>query len=274
MRISSPVGIIDSGLGGLTVLEEIRAGMPWENLLYIADSAYAPYGNKEDVFIQQRALLLAEYLVETHAIKALVVACNTATAAAIHLLREKLCIPVIGMEPGIKPAVEVSYSGVIGILATENTLKSEKFSNLLDAHHHRARMLIQPCHGLVEAIESGDWSSDTTMQLLTTYIQPLLDAGADTLVLGCTHYPLLTPQIQAIAGENVQLINTAPAVARQLKCQLEIGQGKQQHAHPGITHCFTSQLSAHNQTMVARILGKAIAVQSLPEYLLNHADAG
>lgn len=272
MSTSSPIGIFDSGLGGLTVLEEIRALMPCENVVYIADSAFAPYGNKDDIFIQHRSLLLAEYLLEIHAIKALVVACNTATASAIHLLREKLRIPVIGMEPGLKPAVEVTDSGVIGILATENTIKSVKFSNLLSAHHHRARMISQPCHGLVEAIEAGDWSSDATTQLLRNYIQPLLDAGADTLVLGCTHYPLLIPQIQAIAGKNVTLINTAAAVARQLKRQLEFAQCQQSTPHPGITHCFTSKLSPHHQAMASRILDKPIALQSLPQALLYSMD--
>lgn len=218
--MNNPIGIFDSGLGGLTVLTEMQTLLPHEDLVYVADSAYAPYGNKDSETIVKRSLYIANSLQKMHEIKGLVVACNTATAAAIHILRDKLDIPVIGMEPAIKPAVHSTQTGMIGILATENTLKSDKFSNLLDKHQHQARMITQPCAGLVEAIEQGALQSVKTKALLLSYISPLLDEGVDTLVLGCTHYPWLLPMIREVVGEGVRVISTGKAVAKQVNMQL------------------------------------------------------
>jgi len=215
-----PIGIFDSGLGGLTVLQPIQALLPDESLVYVADSAFAPYGNKDNAVVVQRAEYIAKYLVDKHHIKALVVACNTATAAAIQNLRAQLEIPVIGMEPALKPAVNRTKTGVVGILATENTLKSDKFSHLFDTHQHLARIITQPCFGLVEAIEQGKLEHESTQDLLLKYVQPLLDAGADTIVLGCTHYPLLEPILRQIVGEHLYIISTGEAVAQRLKAQL------------------------------------------------------
>ncbi len=216
-----PIGVFDSGLGGLTVLQDIQTLLPHESLVYIADSAYAPYGEKDANDIVNRCLHIANTLIQQHEIKALVVACNTATAVAIHTLREQLAIPVIGMEPAIKPAVDITESGVVGVLATENTLKSDKFSNLLDAHQHKARIITQPCFGLVEAIEQGELESESTHQLLLKYVQPMLDEAVDTIVLGCTHYPLIEPLLRKLVGEQVHIMSTGAAVAKQLKSQLQ-----------------------------------------------------
>ena len=254
------------------MFEEIQALMPHEQLIYISDSGFAPYGNKPDAFIVERSMALAEFLIDEHDIKALVVACNTATAAAIHKLREQLDIPVVGMEPGIKPAVERTESGVIGVLATENTLKSDKFSNLLDTHHHRARILTQPCHGLVDAIEQGDLDSPATETLLTSYLKPLLDEGADTVVLGCTHYPLLTPLIEKIAGNDVHLISTGAAVARHLQRLLEVAGAMNDVVEQADAVYYTSGNIPHIKTLVERLFGRKVALHALPQALLPNVN--
>ncbi len=264
MNASAPIGIFDSGLGGLTVLEEVRKLLPHESLTYVADSAHAPYGSKPDVFIVERSLSLADFLVNEQHAKALVVACNTATAAAIKVLRERFDIPVIGMEPGLKPAVEATQSGTIGILATENTLKSEKFSTLLDAHGHRARILTQPCHGLVEAIEAGQASAPDTRAQLSQYLQPLLDAGADAIVLGCTHYPVLTPIIRELAGPDVHIIETGAAVARQLQRKLQEAKLAAETGESDIRF-WTSGDPQRVATLASSLLGQTCDFQRFPE---------
>lgn len=214
-----PIGVFDSGVGGLSVLRHIRAALPAEDLLYVADSAHAPYGVKSPQFIEARALAIAEFLVARDA-KALVVACNTATAAAISRLRERFDLPIVGMEPAVKPAAEATRSGVIGVLATSGTLESEKFADLVGRFGSRARVIVQPCPGLVEQVEQGDLAGPATRRLLEGFVAPLLAAGADTLVLGCTHYPFLAPLLRELAGPQVALIESGAAVARQLARRL------------------------------------------------------
>jgi glutamate racemase len=212
---SAPVGIFDSGLGGLSVLRAVRAVLPHERLIYVADSLHAPYGEKDDDFIVDRTLAIGEWLVAQGA-KALVVACNTATAQSIALVRERLPIPLVGVEPGIKPATAVSKSRVVGVLATQVTLRSARFQSLLDRYAADCRFMLQPGHGLVQAVERCDTSSPQLMALLESYVAPMLDARADTLVLGCTHYPFLDRAIREIAGERLHIIDTSVAIARQL----------------------------------------------------------
>jgi glutamate racemase len=212
----APVGIFDSGLGGLSVLRAVRAQLPAERLIYVADSRYTPYGERDDDFIADRTLAIGEWLVSQGA-KALVVACNTATAQSIALVRERMSIPLVGVEPGIKPAALTSRSRVVGVLATQSTLRSARFEALLERHAAGCRVLCQPGHGLVQAIERGDVGSPELLALLRSYLQPMLDAGADTLVLGCTHYPFLDAAIRSIVGERMTLIDTGVAVARQLE---------------------------------------------------------
>lgn len=221
MSNSDPIGVFDSGIGGLSVLGKIQAQLPSENLIYIADAAYVPYGNKSEQEIRQRSELISRYLIEQHQAKAIVIACNTATAAAVMCLRELLDVPVIGMEPGLKPAVEQSSSGVVGILATENTLKSEKFNHLVNRFGEQAEVISQPCSGLVERIELGDFCGSETRMLVKQYLTPLLEKGVDSIVLGCTHYPFIKPLIEELAGRSVKVIETGDAVARHLKNRLE-----------------------------------------------------
>jgi glutamate racemase len=216
----APLGIFDSGLGGLSVLRAVRAALPDERIIYVADSHYAPYGERDDDFIVDRTLAIGNWLVSRGA-KALIVACNTATAQSIAMAREKLPIPLVGVEPGVKPAALLSQSRVVGVLATAVTLRSARFQSLIDRHAGDCRFILQPGHGLVQAVERCDTSSPELMALLESYLRPMLDAHADTLVLGCTHYPFLDNAIRAIAGPRLALIDTSVAIARQTERLLD-----------------------------------------------------
>lgn len=211
----APIGIFDSGLGGLSVLRAVRAQLPDESFIYVADSHHAPYGPRDEAFITERTLAIGEWLAREGA-KALVIACNTATARAIATVRGHLSIPLVGVEPGIKPAAALSASGVAGVLATQSTLNSPRFQALLDRYGAGRRFICQPGHGLVEAIERGDTNSPALRALLDSYLQPMLDDGADTLVLGCTHYPFFAETIRDLVGDRMTLVDTSDAIARQL----------------------------------------------------------
>jgi glutamate racemase len=215
-----PIGIFDSGVGGISVLKHIHVLLPHEDLIYLADSKYAPYGNKTAQEITQRCLILSDDLLQKN-VKAIVVACNTATAAAIDQLRDTFDIPIIGMEPAVKPAAEASKNGVIGVLATVGTLKSAQFAALLESYGRNVKVVTQGCVGLVECIERGELDAPETKALIRQYTAPLLAEGADTIVLGCTQYPFVKQVIQEIVGDKITLIDTGVAVAKQLKRQLE-----------------------------------------------------
>jgi glutamate racemase len=213
----APIGVFDSGVGGLSVLGEIRALLPHESLLYVADSGHVPYGEKSPEFIRERCRVLAEFLLSQGA-KALVLACNTATVAGVAELRELYPqLPIIGMEPAVKPAAAATKAGVVGVLATTGTLKSAKFAALLDRFASDVRVITQPCPGLVERIEAGELDSAATRELLQGFVAPLLAEGCDTLILGCTHYPFIKPLLRTLVPESISLIDTGAAVARQLQ---------------------------------------------------------
>ena len=215
----APIGVFDSGIGGWSVLRELRRELPHEHLLYVADSACAPYGDRPVEFIVQRSRRIADWLVAEGA-KALVVACNTATAAAVAELRAHHALPIVAIEPAVKPAAQATRSRVIGVLATSQTLASEKYSRLVDAHGQDVTVLAQACPGLVERIEAGDLDGPDTRALLAGFVNPLLAQGADTLVLACTHYPLLLGSLRELVGPDVRLVDPAPAVARELRRRL------------------------------------------------------
>jgi len=265
VKKQAPIGIFDSGLGGLTVFEDIQALLPHEDLMYIADSAFAPYGDKDNAVIVQRACILSDFLVQTYRIKALVVACNTATAAAVHILRQRLEIPVIGMEPAIKPAVALTQSGVVAVLATANTLASDKFSRLFDSHQHQARIITQPCVGWVEAIEQGELYSHRTKELVKKYVQPLLEAGVDTLVLGCTHYPLLEPVIRGLVGQQVHIVSAGRAVARRLHHQLAAQHILNSQANNGKESFWTSGDIKQVSSMASLLFQRDMVFNPLPQ---------
>ena len=213
------IGVMDSGVGGISVLKHIHALLPNESLIYFADSKYAPYGSKTAAEITARCMEIADFLIAKD-VKVLVVACNTATAAAIDAMRERYTLPIIGMEPAVKPAAEASKNGVIGVLATVGTLKSAQFAALLESYGRNVKVVTQACVGLVECIERGELDTPETKALIRQYCMPLLAEGADTIVLGCTHYPFVKDVIREIVGEDISLIDTGAAVAKQLKRQL------------------------------------------------------
>jgi glutamate racemase len=217
-----PVGVFDSGVGGLSVLRAIRGELPHEHLLYVGDSGFAPYGDRSAEFVIGRAHALAGFLVSERA-KALVVACNTATGAAVKSLRDHLTMPIVAIEPAVKPAAARTRSRVVGVLATTGTLASPNMSKLLASYGADVEIHVQPCPGLADRIERGEIASTSTRELVARYVQPLVEKGADILVLGCTHYPFVRALIQEIAGPEVDIIDPAAAVARELRRRLETG---------------------------------------------------
>ena len=226
MDSSDFIGVFDSGLGGLSVLHEIRRLLPGQDLVYVADSAHVPYGGHDEAFIRRRSIAIADYLTGAGA-KMLVVACNTATAAAVPTLRQRLSVPVVGMEPAVKPAAAATRSGIVGVLATIGTLRSARFAALLDRFGAGIEVLTEPCPGLVEAVESGDLTSTETVDLVERHVRPLIQGGADTIILGCTHYTFLRPSIESAAGPGVSIIDTGRAVARQVAARLGEGARRQ-----------------------------------------------
>ena len=220
--MNAPIGVFDSGIGGLSVLKALRAAMPHEDFIYLADNGHAPYGERDTAHVLARSRAVTQYLVGQN-IKALVVACNTATASSIDQLRtEHPHLPIIGVEPALKPAVALSKTGRIGVMATRSTLASARFHALLAAQTGLAEFVLQPCDGLADAIERGASKIDATkiiaacarntgaMGLFGT--QP---GHIDTLVLGCTHYPFVIEHLQELVGADVTLVENGDAVARQ-----------------------------------------------------------
>jgi glutamate racemase len=220
MTSAAPVGVFDSGVGGLSVLRDLRRLMPAEDLIYYADSAHCPYGGQPNAAIQARAVAITEELLAAGC-KMIVVACNTATIAAVEHLRANYPVPFVGMEPAVKPACAMTKTGVVGVLATGAALGGEKFHRLLAQHAAGVRVITQPCPGLVECVEAGDLKGAFVDELVKRYVEPLARARADVIVLGCTHYPFLRDAIQGVAGAQVQLIDTGEAVARQARRVLE-----------------------------------------------------
>ena len=211
-----PIGVFDSGIGGLSVLKDIHKLLPHEDLIYVGDSAHAPYGDRSARYVRERSQAIADFLLDK-GVKAIVIACNTATAEAASQLRETMDVPVIGLEPAVKPAAKLSRSGVIGVLATQRTIDSERLLGLTERYAKNKKVLAQACPGLVEHVEACDLNSKAVNQLLRKYIAPLLEAGVDALILGCTHYPFLLPAIRKITGKEIQILETGRPVAEQLK---------------------------------------------------------
>jgi glutamate racemase len=208
------IGIFDSGVGGLSVLRALRPHLPGAALHYVADSAHAPYGERDDAHILARSMRLAQHLVDGGA-QAIVVACNTATAVAVNPLRRAFAgLPIVGVEPGLKPARAASRNGCIGVMATGATMRSARFRALLAAHADGAQVHLQACDGLAAAIEAGDLDAAPLRALVERHCAPLHAAGVDTVVLGCTHYPFVRHLIEAALGAGVRIIDTAEAIAR------------------------------------------------------------
>ena len=225
------IGIFDSGIGGLSVLREVRKLLPCEDYIYFSDNAYCPYGQKDTSLIIDRAQEISDFLVFKGA-DVIIVACNTATGAAISTLRAEYSSPndrvkmlskgrldhikFIGMEPAIKPAAQQTRSGVVGVLATAGTLAASKYRNTKESLKDSVTIVEHEGVGFVEQVESLDWTSENARKVVEASLRPLLDKGADCIVLGCTHYPFLSGMIQDIAGPEVKVIDSAPAIAKQL----------------------------------------------------------
>lgn len=226
----SMIGIFDSGLGGLSVLAAVARHMPKTDLAYLADTAYVPYGSKPDDFIRGRVLAIGRYLVQEEGCRLLVVACNTATAAAVNELRHQHPgIPVVGVEPGVKPAAATSHSRRIAVLATEVTARSERLRRLIKEHASHVAVEVVPCPGWATRVEMLRLNGAEFLEEVGRVVEPLLQRGADRLVLGCTHYSFLTELLEPILAGRAELIDVAAAVARQVArqaCGLPLGQGR------------------------------------------------
>ena len=245
---TSPIGVFDSGIGGLSVLQSLLAALPHERFVYLADNGHAPYGEKTDLYVRQRSHAIAQHLIEQHHIKALVVACNTATASAIHELRTQYPkLPLVGVEPALKPAAQLTHTGRVGVMATKGTVGSEKFQRLLASMDPATHFEVKACNGLALAIEQStlpahaEKAQAQVQQLLSQYVDEMGAFGQqsgeiDTLVLGCTHYVFAQDELQKRVGLDVQLISTGEPVARQTKRLLESAGLLNPHAAPSHAH--------------------------------------
>lgn len=258
---SSPVAVFDSGLGGLTVAREIRAFLPAEELVYLGDGAYCPYGGRPLEWIRDRSVAIGRFLAGEGA-KALVVACNTASGAALEALRETLSIPVVGMEPALKPAATESRTGKVGVMATEGTLRSERFARLVSEHGEGVEVVAQACPGLVELVEEGRFEGPEVRRALEGLLEPLCAAGVDTVVLGCTHYPFLSEVISEVLGPRVRLVDSSPAIARQTRRVLE-ERGELAEGGAGGVRILTTGDPAEVRPIVERLWRESVEVEGV-----------
>lgn len=261
MAMHGPVGIFDSGIGGLSVAREIRRELPAEHLLYLSDSAYVPYGDRAIGEVRARTLAGGAWL-QAHGAKVLVVACNTASGAALELLRERLRIPVVGLEPAVKPAVATSRNGKIGVMATVGTLASERYARLVAQYGNGATVIPQPCPGLADMIEDGHLDSDELHARMREWTAPLKAAGVDTVVLGCTHYPFVSELIAAALGPEVRLLDSGPAIARQTARVLR-ERGALETDGAGSLRLLTTGDPAEVGPVAARVWGSPLPIEHL-----------
>jgi len=267
-----PIGIFDSGIGGLTVLRAIRQLMPDEPLLYLADQAHVPYGQRPLEEVRHFSRVITQFLLDQGS-RLIVVACNTASAASLRYLRQVFPdVPFVGMEPAVKPAAEHTHSGVVGVLATPATFQGELYASVVERFGQGVRLLQHTCPGLVTQIENGALDSAETRRILEEALRPMLDQGIDTVVLGCTHYPFVIPLIQQITGPGVRVIDPAPAVARQVQRLLvasslsdldtlpQMGiSGRPRH----LLHFFTTGDASRLERVVSGLLSEKCPVESL-----------
>lgn len=258
------IGVFDSGVGGLSVLRAIRTQLPCHPVLYIADQAHVPYGARTRDEVREYSVGITRYLLAQGA-RVIVVACNSASAAALHHLRSVFPdTPFVGMEPAVKPASEQTRTGVVGVLATPVTFQGEMYASVVDRFAKGITVMQDTCPGLVGQIEAGRLNSPETRAILESALRPMIASGADTVVMGCTHYPFVIPLIQEIAGPKVQVIDPAPAVARQTGRLLEAhGLLIQDCETPSQVRFFTTGNSSNLIEMLPMLLGKSHDVQYL-----------
>jgi glutamate racemase len=261
MSANAPIGIFDSGVGGLSVAKEIRAYLPAEDLLYFADTANCPYGGRPLEEIRGLSLAVSRELLRRGA-KIIVVACNSASAAALESLRASLDVPVVGLEPALKPAAAATRSGRVGVMATEATLAAERFDRLMENHAQGVQVVPQACPGLVEFVEAGDVDSGATRAALGEMLRPLRTAGVDAVVLGCTHYPFLRDVVSDVLGPGVRLFDSGAAVARQVERVLR-GEDLLASGGSGSIRMLTSGSPREVGRVAARLWGEALRVEGV-----------
>ncbi|MGE5072068.1 MAG: glutamate racemase [Anaerolineae bacterium] len=254
--VDRPIGVFDSGVGGLSILRAMRQLMPQEDVLYFGDQGHIPYGPRSAGQIRDFSAAITRFLLERHA-KLIVVACNTASAAALTSLREAFPdVGFVGMEPAVKPAAESTKTGVVGVLATPATFQGALFASVVERFARGVELLQDTCPGLVQQIEAGDLDGPETRRILESALRPMLARNIDTVVLGCTHYPFVIDQIQAIAGGRVRVIDPAPAVARQILRMLERKGIQRTEGARGTVRFFTSGTSVDLRGLLPRLLGE------------------
>ena len=256
-----PIGIFDSGVGGLSVAAEIRRALPHEDLLYVADTAYCPYGDRPLAEVRERAVAVGRYL-ERAGAKLLVAACNTATGAALERLREVLTIPVIGLEPAVKTGAAVTQNRRVGVMATSGTLQSERFARLVRSHARGVEVLAQACPGLADLIEEGHLDGPAVSARLEELTRPLRAAGVDTVVLGCTHYPFVSGPLGRLLGPRVELVDSAPAIARRTEQLLKDGAMRARNGR-GSFRLLTTGEPPKVAPVVARLWGEPVDVEAV-----------
>jgi glutamate racemase len=253
---TSPIGIFDSGVGGLSVLRAVQAQMPNESLIYFGDQGHIPYGPRPMEQIRDFSEAITNFLLERDA-KIIVVACNTASAAALKYLRERFpAVQFVGMEPAVKPAAEITQTGRVGVLATPATFQGALYASVVERFANGVELFQSTCPGLVQEIERGDLNGEETRRILEDALLPMLEKNIDTVVLGCTHYPFVIPLIQEIVGEKVRVIDPAPAVARQIKRLLEAGGMMNQSSTRGGVKFYTSGDPDMFKSMLPDLLGE------------------
>lgn len=259
----APIGVFDSGVGGLSVLREIRRALPAEDLIYVADSGYAPYGDRPEEYVRGRAVAIMEFL-RTKDAKAVVVACNTATGVAVDALRARYDLPIVAIEPAVKPAAARSRSRVVGVLATTQTLAGQKFAKLVSTYAGDVEVLTQAAPGLVDQVEAGQLNTPSTRSLVERYLRPMLEKGADTIVLGCTHYPFLDDLIRDVAGSDVVVIDSAVPVARELRRRLQGGHLLAPDDRRGSETFWTTGSVDRVRAVIAQLWSSEVEVRELP----------
>ena len=258
-----PIGVFDSGVGGLSVLRALRRELPYEALIYLADQAHVPYGPRPLQEVRDFSIRITRYLLAQRA-KLIVVACNAASAAALQALRRAFPeVSFVGMEPAVKPAAETSRSGVVGVLATPATFQGALYASVVERFANGVELIQDTCPGLVSQIEAGRLEAPETRAILERALQPMLRQGIDTVVLGCTHYPFVIPLIQQIAGPGVRVIDPAPAVARQARRLLEAQAVLNPGPQPGQARFVTTGDAARLKALLPRLWGEPGGVKSL-----------
>lgn len=263
MSSEAPIGVFDSGVGGLSVLRAIRAQMPNESVVYFADQGHVPYGPRALEEVRAFAEEITRFLLHQSA-KAIVVACNAASAAALHHLRQTFPeTPFVGMEPAVKPAAETTHTGVVGVLATPATFQGALYASVVERFASGVTLLPHTCPGLVGQIERGELDSPRTRAILEDALRPMLARGIDTVVLGCTHYPFIIPLIEQIAGPTVRVIDPAPAVARRTGYLLETSGRRAAGRRRGTLRFFTSGETDALARLLPSLLGETGEVQQV-----------